>query len=215
MGILWVVDKPVRGGSKVALALQGQFAVRTFGSLKSLSLLSEWQAKPRPDAVIICAKGLKGPLEHAQQFVHDILPQSLAVFLIPKAELGFNQKEGVFLIADDVEAFSLSTKLQRLLKLRDHRDSSLQYKSIRVDLHRLKVSIAGVSEPLTLRESQLLRYFIENRKRCIPREELQDQVWQQKVAPRTVDSQVSKLRRRLAQSGVMIESVYGGGYVLQ
>jgi two-component system alkaline phosphatase synthesis response regulator PhoP len=74
-----------------------------------------------------------------------------------------------------------------------------QFGSVHVDLRRAEVSRDGESVPLSAKEFQLLRYFLEHRGATVSREELLHEVWGYGVAPstRTVDVHVAGLRQKL------------------
>ena len=79
----------------------------------------------------------------------------------------------------------------------------------------LRATNDEVSVPLSVKELTLLKCFFEHRGSCISRNQLLEEVWKgTKVAPRTIDSQISRLRQRL-QHILSIESVYRSGYVLR
>jgi len=71
--------------------------------------------------------------------------------------------------------------------------------SVRVDFRSAEVTRDGRPVPLSAREYQLLRYFIENRGRVISREELLKEVWGYQALPstRTVDVHMAWLRQKL------------------
>lgn len=69
---------------------------------------------------------------------------------------------------------------------------------------------------LTLRESQLLEYFVNNKNRRIKKEEILIALWGQNdyFLGRSLDVFLSRLRKILSQSKlVSISNVYGAGYV--
>jgi len=74
-----------------------------------------------------------------------------------------------------------------------------QFGPIRVDFRRAEVSRNGSPVPLSAREFQLLKYFVEHRGETMSRKELLREVWGYRGAPssRTVDVHVFTLRRKL------------------
>lgn len=69
---------------------------------------------------------------------------------------------------------------------------------------------------LTLRESQLLEYFVANKNRRIKKEEILVALWGQNdyFSGRSLDVFISRLRKILSQSRtVSIGNVYGAGYI--
>lgn len=74
-----------------------------------------------------------------------------------------------------------------------------QIGALRVDLRRAEVFRHGQRVPLSAREYQLLRYFIEHAGALVTREELLRDVWNYKASTstRTVDVHVGWLRQKL------------------
>ena len=76
---------------------------------------------------------------------------------------------------------------------------AFSFGNVRVDLRGTEVRRGGKSVPLSAREFQLLRYFIEHRGATLSREELLREVWGYTATPatRTVDVHVAWLRQKL------------------
>jgi len=74
-----------------------------------------------------------------------------------------------------------------------------QFGTVRIDTRRAEVSRGGRPVPLSAKEFQLLRYFVEHRGATIPREELLREVWGYDVvsSTRTVDVHIAGLRQKL------------------
>lgn len=70
---------------------------------------------------------------------------------------------------------------------------------------------------LTPVEFRLLLLFIRENGSIVPRETILTQVWgnQIHVSPRVVDHHVCAVRRKIADTGTKIESIYGVGYKLE
>lgn len=72
----------------------------------------------------------------------------------------------------------------------------------------------GEEEHLSYKEARLLKLFMESPHKCWNRLELQEIVWNGlKVSPRTIDSHISRLRKKLRNTNTTIENRYGGGYI--
>jgi two-component system, OmpR family, alkaline phosphatase synthesis response regulator PhoP len=88
---------------------------------------------------------------------------------------------------------------------------------IQVDLRRTEVSRGGRVVPLSAKEYQLLRYFLEHRGTTLSRETLLHEVWGYDATPstRTVDVHVAWLRQKLEEdpkNPQLIHTVVGMGY---
>ena len=82
---------------------------------------------------------------------------------------------------------------------------------------RQLVSSAGVVVPLSGGEYRLLRIFLEHPQRVLTRDQLLDLTHGREGSPfdRSIDVQVGRLRRRLAdEAASLIQTVRGEGYVL-
>ena len=92
-----------------------------------------------------------------------------------------------------------------------------QIAGLQVDFRSAEVSRQGHAVPLSAKEFQLLRYFIEHRGAAISRDELLHEVWGYAATPstRTVDVHVGWLRQKLEddpKNPQLILTVVGLGY---
>ena len=105
-------------------------------------------------------------------------------------------------------------KLDILLKSSDN----LEWKELTINKssQTLKINNDGAWEPieLTALEFKLLMYFAVNESKVLNREDILDEIWGQDVHvySRSVDTHVSKLRKKLLAASDVIESVHGVGY---
>jgi len=116
----------------------------------------------------------------------------------------------------------LSARLQALLRrapIRPNVNIVHQLGSIRIDLRATEVWRDGKLVPLSAREFQLLRYFVENRGATLSRAEILKEVWgySARTLTRTIDVHVSSLRQKLEKDPKqpeLILTVAGIGYKL-
>ena len=86
---------------------------------------------------------------------------------------------------------------------------------LQLDENRLCVKMNDTELPLTLVEFRLLQTLSSSPGRIFNRDQLMTQIYhdQRVVNDRTIDSHVTKLRKKLASTGHdLIHSVYGAGY---
>jgi two-component system, OmpR family, phosphate regulon response regulator PhoB len=83
-----------------------------------------------------------------------------------------------------------------------------------VDLNALRVAVRGAELDLTPTEYRLLVTLLERRGRVQSRQQLLEGAWDihARIETRTVDMHVQRLRSKLGEHGVMIETVRGFGY---
>lgn len=89
-----------------------------------------------------------------------------------------------------------------------------------IDVQRRRVALNAVDIPLTDREFELAQYLFRRRGRVVSREALLRHVWNihNAVATRTVDTHVSRLRKKLelnGEHGWRLTAVYQHGYRLE
>jgi DNA-binding response OmpR family regulator len=89
--------------------------------------------------------------------------------------------------------------------------------ALRIDFDNYEVSMGGRRLPLSLREFELLRFFVRSPNRVFDRLQILDLVWGQDthVEPRTVDVHVRRLRKHIERDDnnpELILTVRGVGY---
>lgn len=125
--------------------------------------------------------------------------------------------------------FSLPELLSRVRNLLDKRRRHLDRRSIRptedivrfsdvlVDFGRFELKHRDEVHPLTTREQELLRYFLENDGVVLSRARLQSEVWKDsaEISSRSIDNFVMRLRRMIENdpsSPKHLLSIRGTGY---
>lgn len=131
--------------------------------------------------------------------------------------------------ADDylVKPFGMAELLARLRALQ-RRSPQLQPRQLQVGSFILNYGTRTVTRlhpsrieqviPLTIKEFQLLEYFMKHPNQIVTQEQIRNQLWEIGVEPisNVVAAQMRLLRRKLAEEGnlPLIETVYGMGYRL-
>jgi two-component system alkaline phosphatase synthesis response regulator PhoP len=117
------------------------------------------------------------------------------------------------------DAMELLARIEVLLRRRSIPAAAgvHQFGSLRIDLRGTAVSRNGQVVPLSAREFQLLRYFVEHPGTTLSREVLLKEVWDynSKAFTRTVDVHVASLRQKLEEDPkkpLLIVTVSGLGY---
>lgn len=90
----------------------------------------------------------------------------------------------------------------------------LEAGKIEVDINAHLVKVDGNEIVLSVKEFELLCYFINNQGIALSREKILDNVWDYDYFgdARTVDTHVKKLRAKLKEYGSYIQTIWGMGY---
>lgn len=80
---------------------------------------------------------------------------------------------------------------------------------LRLYCEERRVTLGGEPLPLNRKEFELLKYFMENEGKALPRERLLTEIWGYEAGgTRTLDNHVARLRKL----GIAIQTVFGVGY---
>lgn len=90
----------------------------------------------------------------------------------------------------------------------------LIFKTISVDTDKKICYINDSEISLTRIEFDLLVFLINNKERIVTRQEIINSVWGEEVSKRAVDTTISRLRKKLGDSGKHIITRSGFGYGL-
>ena len=92
-------------------------------------------------------------------------------------------------------------------------EPDLVYKDLRLDRNSKECTIDDKPVDLTKTEYDLLEFFLTHRGRVYSRAEIINNVWSSTVvSDRTIDANVTRLRKKLGQYGSCIETRTGFGY---
>lgn len=155
---------------------------------------------------------------------YDILPKckDIPVIILTARDGVYDKVKGLNRGAEDyiVKPFDMLELIARVnVVLRRNAGSQkeiFEMGKLCVDLQSHKISLGGKEVLLTLKEYELLEYFIRNRNIALTRERLIEQVWgyDYEGDSRTVDVHVASIRRKL-DLGKQLKTVYKLGYRLE
>lgn len=93
-------------------------------------------------------------------------------------------------------------------------DDVIEVGGIAVDKAAHMVKVDGEQVELSVKEFELLVYFLENQKMALTREKILNHVWDYDYFgdARTIDTHVKKLRSKLGEKGNYIKTIWGMGY---
>jgi len=93
----------------------------------------------------------------------------------------------------------------------------LSYEKLEMDLGNKKVLLEGVEVPFTKKEFEILKLFLENKNRVFSRDEMLTRVWSDEVIvlDRTIDVNITRLRKKIGPYGKNIVTRLGYGYCFE
>ncbi len=99
----------------------------------------------------------------------------------------------------------------------DMEEKTITYEDLSVALESKRVMLSGEEVALTKKEFEILCLLLENRNKVYSREEILAKVWSDEVyvLDRTVDVNITRLRKKIAPYGVNIVTKQGYGYVFK
>lgn len=93
----------------------------------------------------------------------------------------------------------------------------ISYKGLVIDVTQKKVSIDGSETSLTKKEFEILQLLLKNRGRVFSREDILAKVWLEEVCvlDRTIDVNITRLRKKIGPYGKCIVTRLGYGYCFE
>ncbi len=93
----------------------------------------------------------------------------------------------------------------------------LQYENLEMEIGNKKVLLEGVEIPFTKKEFEILKLFLENKNRVFSRDEMLTRVWSDEVIvlDRTIDVNITRLRKKIGPYGKNIVTRLGYGYCFE
>ena len=94
---------------------------------------------------------------------------------------------------------------------------TLSYRTLSLDTKRIKATIDGQEIPLTKKEFEILKLLLENRNYVLSREDILTRVWSDEVyvLDRTIDVNITRLRKKIGIYGKNIVTRLGFGYCFE
>jgi DNA-binding response OmpR family regulator len=93
----------------------------------------------------------------------------------------------------------------------------LEYEGLVMNLGNKKVFVDGAEVQFTKKEFEIMKLFLDNRNRVFTRDEMLTKVWTDEVVvlDRTIDVNITRLRKKIGQYGKNIVTRLGYGYCFE
>jgi Response regulators consisting of a CheY-like receiver domain and a winged-helix DNA-binding domain len=108
----------------------------------------------------------------------------------------------------------LMARVDAILRRIGQDEEAISVGGIVIDKKAHQVTIDGETVELSVKEFELLSYFMENRGVALSREKILNNVWNYDYYgdARTIDTHVKKLRSKMGEKGDYIKTIWGMGY---
>lgn len=90
--------------------------------------------------------------------------------------------------------------------------NEITFRELKLNINLKVCSISGNEVNLTKNEYNLLEFLLKNRNKIYSRQEILNSVWGSKLSLRTVDTTISRLRKKLGNLGKYLITRLGFGY---
>lgn len=196
-----------REGYQILEAADGIEALDLFYSYKDIDLIILDVMMPRMDGWQVC----KEVREHSKVPIMMLTARAEEQSELKGFELGVDEY-----IAKPFSPKILVARVSALLKRVKNavEESAINAGGITIDKTAHMVTVDGEIVDLSVKEFELLTYFIENQKIALSREKILNHVWNYDYFgdARTIDTHVKKLRSKLGEKGNYIKTIWGMGY---
>lgn len=107
--------------------------------------------------------------------------------------------------------------LRRTASVQVKEEEQLQYKGLIINIPQKKVTIDSEEASLTKKEFEILLLLLQNQGRVFSREDILAKVWHEEVyvLDRTIDVNITRLRKKIGNYGKYIVTRLGYGYCFE
>ena len=200
----------------------GYQAEAAYSAEEALRRMKEWEnGRMKADLLLldVMMQGMSG-FELAKLLKEDAQTRHIPIIFLTAKDTEDDTLQGFSLGADDyvTKPFSIREVMARvkavLGRTAGPKSAGLTFEALTMNTDSKTVTIDAVPIALTRTEYDLLRLFLEHRGQTFTRQQLLDKVWPQDVivTERTVDVNITRLRKKLQRYAACLVSRTGFGY---
>ena len=201
------------------------YNLRAAGYQAEAAYSAEEAIEKEPSEYDLLLPGMSG-FELARRLKGDETTAAIPIIFLTAKDTEEDMLHGFGLGADDYVKKPFSVRevmarvkavLSRSLPLPLQKEGSLEYEGLAMDLSHKSVTVDGEAVALTKTEFELLALLLSHRGEVFSRQQILDSVWPQDVivTDRTVDVNVTRMRKKIGRYGQMIVSRQGFGYIFE
>ncbi len=153
---------------------------------------------------------------------------TVPIIMLTARDTELDYATGITLGSDDYftkpfSPMSLVMRAKAIFRRQDYEQNGgglakeLTFADTTIDLANKTVACAGARIDLTPNEYALLCYLFENKDKAVSRAELLNKIWgfDSSVETRAADDTIKRLRKKIAGSRIIIDTVWGYGFRLK
>lgn len=157
----------------------------------------------------------------------DVTTAKIPIIFLTAKDTENDMLTGFNLGADDYisKPFSIREVMARVkavirrteIKAEEKTSELLEFETLSLDIKRIKASVDGTEIPLTKKEFEILKLLLENKGNVFSREEILSRIWKDEVyvLDRTIDVNITRLRKKIGVYGKNIVTRLGFGYCFE
>ena len=195
-----------KGSFDVLEAENGKKALEIFRNRKDIELVLLDLMMPEMDGYEVCKEIRKD--------------STVPIVMLTAKDTEVDELKGFSIGADEyvTKPFSpkiLIARIESILRRMDNVNNEIiEYKGIILDPVRREVTVDEKQIYLSLKEFELLEYFMKNKGIALEKEKILNNVWNYDYLgdSRTIDTHVKTLRSKLEEKRELIQTVWGVGY---
>jgi two-component system phosphate regulon response regulator PhoB len=227
--VLSIASPLHKGLDAIHTHLKSHFEVQTVQALQpGLFLIKEWE----PDLILLDGASEVGALQHFLRHHFILVRPAVIVFdeVDPaREELVFSQGAD-HLLSPKSTPQSVYWRCYALYKQRRHlktlnpsvsaqtltpENISLRFQSVEVFPNDFYVKRSGQIVSLTPTQFKLVHLFVTSQEQLLARETIKKVIWaNSSISLRSIDAQISKLKKLLPELDSCLVNIYGKGYML-
>ncbi len=212
--LIWCID-----GDKTAREAEVYLLLQTGFSVKGFENCDFTEEKEIPDLIIAEVEDKNGK-NIIERLKKDLRLKDVPVIIASEKGEEKDKIAGFDMGAEDyiVKPLSMTETVLRVKAVlrRCKREEILSIGKIKLNVRAHTVQADGKSAELSLKEFELLEFFLKNAEKVLSRDCILTSVWGEDYFGelRTVDIHIKTLRQKLGDSGKCIKTVIGIGYKL-
>jgi len=233
MASIWIIEDPELQKNKIFECISMNFAVRRIASISSFARILEMESIDRRPDLVVINDVLSCNISTVIGGIH-LIHQNVEAFLTVVADSSSAQwldvaveRKVPIVSLNRADALNVKSVLNELIErsrgnrratINSASNTFIEFGDIKLEPFTGELEIGGdVFEDLSPKELRILELLMASPNQCVLRTSLAEYVWpRMKISDRTMDSHMSRLRKKIAKSiCCTLESIYGKGYSLK